>query len=457
MRRLPSFEKQLALAVSLAFIFGNFCLWHANQGHVTFSLVHLGLAAMYGVIRLALISGRTWKLAGLIALVATCYFSGGTYHSFTFFVLPLSVAALLFAGQGLVRARGRPQWPWRRLSTALVAGLLGIVLATPKVLAILDYQRASPRTLAGHRESETTSFLQTLVYQAVPTWNGRFAGQSRGWGPWGWWEYSAFNLNLWLCAGMAVAAYWAMRRRAPAALWVWAACLAAAAELFALGDAGPSLFRLLNLALHDSVRVVGRYQGLISLALAFLAAYLGLRQRWVRRLAAGYHTLWVPACLALNMATFGDSPSVESFGQMLGLGREEARQMHSMVVANPRTPQGSFMYPPILLGGGVLNCYDPISRVGVLTREFAGQAEFLDASGQLRVGLYPFIDPSHGSPSSACRENSYFTQNALVLDPSCGPGTCVNVNNLNPRDKVPLEPNRQVGKFCLPERLEARP
>jgi len=111
------------------------------------------------------------------------------------------------------------------------------------------------------------------------------------------------------------------------------------------------------------------------------------------------------------------------------------------------------MYQSILLGGAVLNCYDPIAHEAVIAREFRGRAELLNPQTQaLQPGLLPFVDPEQANPSDRCQRESYFTQARLVLDPSCTPGTCVNVNALSIYQSSPLRLNSMIGKYCLPTR-----
>jgi hypothetical protein len=108
------------------------------------------------------------------------------------------------------------------------------------------------------------------------------------------------------------------------------------------------------------------------------------------------------------------------------------------------------MYQPILLGGAVLNCYNPIAHEAVISREFLGRSELMSEDHKaLRPGLLPFVDPDDGAPSEQCKKGSYFTQNQIVLDASCQSGTCFNVNGLNIYRATPLALNSTAGKYCF--------
>ncbi|MBX7097693.1 MAG: hypothetical protein K1X89_08275 [Myxococcaceae bacterium] len=443
----------LLRSLSAAYVLGNFFLWHAHHGHVTFALGHLALVLVALVVT-ALVRPLTWRRGALAVGASFTFFSAGFYGALVFFLLPVTVALAGWVAWLLFQRRGAEV---KRTLTMAGLAALGLGLAAYKPLGVLAYQGAFPRvvTAAPAEGVDGTTPWHTLVYQLVPSFDYQFAGLWRGAGPYALWEYSAFTLDAWLCVVGAGALVVARRRRAvrERAWVVLGALLVAVASLFALGDhASWSLLSLLNVPLEHSVRVAGRFQGVLPLAWAVLGAVLLGRLPALRR-AYFRQALWlVPALLTLNLATFRASLRPGSAAEVLSQPAEPLARMHALVTVKPRALTASFMGAAVQSGLGVLNCYDPLARDHRMTSEkIPVQPELRDASGALRTGvLLPLVEPAPGPGAEACREDSHFTQQEVVLSDACAPGTCVNLNGLDlyrPQHLV-LDPAR--GKFCLP-------
>ena len=443
----------LLRSLSAAYVLGNFFLWHAHHGHVTFALGHLALVLVALVVT-ALARPLSWQRAGLAVGASFTFFSAGFYGALVFFLVPVSVA--LAAWLAWLLARGRRPEVKRVLAMAGLA-VAGLLLAAYKPLGVLSYQGTFPRvvTAAPAAGVDGTTPWHSLVYQLVPSFDYQFAGVWRGAGPYALWEYSAFGLDAWLCVAGAVALVAAKRRREvrERAWVVLPLLLVAVASLFALGDHAPwSLLSLLNVPLEHSVRVAGRFQGVLPLAWALFGALLlarlpGLRRAYFRR------ALWVvPVLLVLNLATFRASLRPASVMEVLSQPAEPLSQMRALVTVKPRALTASFMGAAVQSGLGVLNCYDPLARDHRMTSEkIPVQPELRDASGALRTEvLLPLVEPVPGPGAEACVKDSHFTQQAVVLSDTCAPGTCVNLNGLNlyRPQRLVLDPAR--GKFCLP-------
>ncbi|MBS2029377.1 MAG: hypothetical protein JST54_15855 [Deltaproteobacteria bacterium] len=467
-RELRKSERLALDWVSLAFVLGNYFLWHAHEGHLTIALGFLGLAIIEKLFS-AFAHGFRWRSAVAATLMTWAYVSGGFYHSLVFFIAPLSLALILGVGWSLVAQRARrlpPVGNWSALAKLATACVLGIGIGFYKVYAVASYQALLPRTTTHAVNGvDGAGPLQTLVYQLVPSLDGAFLGGFRGWPPWGIWETSAFNLNAWgllIAAGLTL--IWRARGQSLAAerrssnggplrhsLVVVTAIVGAVGLWFSLGELAPiSGFEVLNRLTHNSVRVAGRFQILFGLAAAMGLALLLGRSRRLAHQFAKYGAWTAPVLLVLNLTSFLSTLRPESARSILSAPKDPIAHMNTLRVGRERSEDHSYMYRSILRGIAMLNCYDPIARETRLVREFVGRPEFMNGSGHLQDGtVLPLIDPQVGSPPESCRAGSYFTQNRIVMDASCPVGTCVNANGLNLWGDSRLVLNTELNKYCL--------
>jgi len=304
-RRRRPVETALIQVVSLSFVLGNYFVWHFHEGHVSFAQNYIILGVLYFLVK-ALFDSFSARDAIAAGLLSFSFFSGALYHSIVFFLVPLAFSSCIFA-IAIVFARswaGRLRLPvWGRISAALGATCIGLSAAVYKPYFVLTYQKQFPRVLHDS-PAEPSSLKQWLVYQLAPTLDNKFGGFFRGWGPWGTWEYSAFTINAWICI-IGLLAFSYRRTASIRRLLIFAASLVMVGGLFAIGDnASLSLHRLINIAADHSIRVIGRYQIIFSLAFACLAAALLHASRRLRRWTFAYGCCAVPLLLSLNFLSF---------------------------------------------------------------------------------------------------------------------------------------------------------
>jgi len=458
-------ERGLVNLLSAGFVFGNYFLWHFHHGHVPFALTYCALGILWLLLKALAGSWRS-RDGVLTAVLCWSYFSAGFYHSAMFFLLPLALAlaafGLLTGAQMVFRShadRARVAVVLRGVWSFGVSAFVGLVAASYKVAQVLAYQARSPR-IPEARISEPQILDRLLTFQLAPTLDYRLVGAAPHRGPYGLWEYSAFNMNAWLLVAFAL--YYPMialgqRRsgRAPdarrtftplqQALVAFLLVYGLVLVLLLLGDSsGSSLHRFLNARVGDSIRVVGRYQIGVAFLLTVALALILSRHRAFAALVTRYLTIPALVIIAANPASFRATLASDEFQRLLGLPRIEAARMDTMALVSS-TPVTTLMYAPTLRGVGVLNCYNPLRRE-------AEVADRLSARLSLTSGVVelPLVDPMMGSPSRACIERSHFTQNDLVVAPDCTAGVCVNVNALNPSAPSALRFDRDIGKYCLP-------
>jgi hypothetical protein len=98
----------------------------------------------------------------------------------------------------------------------------------------------------------------------------------------------------------------------------------------------------------------------------------------------------------------------------------------------------SFMYPEILRGHGVLNCYQPINR----------ELNFQDEFRLKYTGSIPFVVHETQKIPSSCIEESHFTQGSVNVSTKCPSGTCLLMNHLTNKDKLNFKKNLKNNLYC---------
>jgi hypothetical protein len=448
----PALGRDLAAALALFFLLGNFFLWHAHAGHVAFSLIPLSFVLVERVVRLA-VARFGWRDAAWVAGAGAAILSAGFYPAVVFFLIP---ATLCLAVPAL--ALGLVRWPGSLALGRFVAGVtVATVLSAHKWLAVLLYQQQFPRTLdQGRHVSEgAIGFAQTLAYQLSPTWQYDFWIAPADWGPWDVWEYSACSAISFLAVALLVRrprTRLAFRRKT---LLFFGVALALCVSFAAHDQSALSLHHLLNrLVYADSVRVIGRYGVVLQLLLLLFVAF---------RLAADADLrLWarswlLPAGLvitAINLAMMGANADVQATLAAAaqattsppGMRVERIvplRSVHSPRLAPYRAPT-SHMYPAIAAGEIVPNCYQPLRRPRLVSTE---RTLFgTDAPIGEKLDL---VDTSAGPVSEACQRTVTVTQNEIQFDRAlCPSDLCLNLNALNPEDPAFAFDSRRR-RICL--------
>lgn len=433
-------QRSAYVVLGMLFVLGNYFVWHLLVGHLTFSVVLLGLGIVHYTLE-GYLKGLSWRQFALGSVLAWQHYSGAFFHSVVFFLAPFFLAFGLFVGCERLVARLRGEALGRPLQRCLAAAagfhLCGIALASYKLWAVWDYSRDTSRMLRNWPEQ--LSPLQIAGHLLVPTldhaWIVPFSAGTR----WTVIEYSAFSLITPLLGVAAVAALW---RRAPGGrtpgevrwrLPLLASIYLAVAASFSLGDfAAFAPFPLVDRLLFGGEgRVVARFHIGIVLAEAMLLMVLlrpALRRSWM----APRVCLVLLLAQCVNLGSFLGLTSAGRLQEVLTYPSEPGARMRGWQRITLWVPYGNppaqaskllpgtrtDMYRYVLLGEGVVNCYNalPLPR---------GSAPY--------IPIAPLVAADIGNPGDACLEQSYFTQNRIVLDESCPELVCVNADRINPR------------------------
>jgi hypothetical protein len=447
----PALESELAGALAVFFLGGNFFLWHFSVGHLTFALIPLSCVGLALVAR-AFRQGLGTRDAALLALVWALIGSAGFYAVAVFWLLPLLVCLGLPA-LGLRLSA----WPDRRSALRLVAALgAGMLLSAPKWLAVLVYQGLHPRSLdADHHVPEhALSLLELLSAQLSPTLRYDYVLGPTEWGPWDIWEYSSFSAIS--IAVIAVAARSWPQRKALDRRWLafFALALVLSTSLFLHEDSALSLHHLLNrLVYRGSVRAIGRYGVVLqAIGLLFVAWRLGsdaALRAWARRaLPVGYAI----CALQLGLLLANTEPAATRAFLSVERRTPQAMQVERFVKpykpvsphARPHPAPRSFMYASIARGEIVPNCHQPLRRVRAITTE--ARAYGVEIHDDDTIDL---VDADPDLISNACRASISVTQSAIAFDPAgCPSDLCLNLNDVDPSADEPFALDEERGKFC---------
>jgi hypothetical protein len=416
--------------LSLGFIFSNYFLWHFSNGHFTWSHFYLAIAIIYHLLR-PLLKGFRRQDGLLLASYSAVFFLGTFYHALMFFLLPVGLA--LSATAIIVAILKPTSWRIKNVSPLAFckAGLfviLGGLGASYRILAVYQYQNLHPRVV--DNGPEVSSLGKILLYQLLPSWNSKLLGFFTLKEYWEFHEYSAFNLMAWLVIlCLPISAF--MKRgksqdlRTPL---IYLTSLLVVGLLFAIGDASHyTLFSLLKTMTQNSLRVVSRYHVVFTFFFACAAAFLLNTFPKIQKFFQTWIALPWMMLLLLNIFAFR---RISDFKFDLP---------NFKVAAVSRMTELNYlggMYYPLSQGQGIIDCYNPLSR------------EIVWKPVDTQSTRYPLVAADSQTPRS-CVDRSYFRQDKIVLDPSCGPGTCVNITGLNPRESGRFVFRTDRQRYCL--------
>lgn len=462
-------ESHLLLwVVAQMFVLSNFFLWHLHLGHVSFCLFYLGIGLLYLTLKAWLGTFRWFHWVGGI-LLGWSYYSAALFQSTLYFLIPLYLSmGLLLLGQGaLFLSKGSSLRPWfRTLGLMLGFHVIGLAIGIYKLVYLFQYQAQFPRSLPLH-QTEYGSIWGMLKGQLLPSWNFRFLGTWNGTGAYPFvWEQSLLNLCAWGLLLFGIYRLVSFVRKQDNRLVMPAAhkpfilgisVYAVVVFLFALGEwAGWLPHSLLRKALGGGIRVIHRYEiGFVLILTCTLAFVL----RWdvqFRKLFATY--LAIP-CLLLVGGNF----FLFSAGSSRGLAGELSRvssastskksRMTQVAFTRPRDFH-SYMYMPLLNNFGVLNCYNPMRSERWIQKQLRRQGVPLyNKAGKLiryrlRKPVFSLVDTHHYKPPSSCVKGSYYSQQAIHLDPSCPRKLCLNVSQMNLYRKTEFKFDVKHQKYC---------
>lgn len=441
----PGWPRAEYVALAMLFVCGNYFVWHLLVGHMTFSVMLLGLGIVYFTLK-----GYTEGLSGrdLAAgvLLAWQHYSSGFYHSVVYLLIPFFLAFGLFVAIDGLRRAGHARPFVHRFAGAAGFHLIGIVLAAYKVLPVWWYSREVRRRLGVLHES--LSPAQVAFQLLAPTWDRRFLLDFDAGNLWDVHEYSAFSLVVPLLLGVAVLVLAKGRGRSPCPqrgpLGLLAGLYLAVAGCFALGDFAPlSPYGLVNrFLLGGEARVVGRFNvGVVLAAGMLMMLMLRPPHRW--RWMGSATCVALLAALLLNLCSFLTLTSARQLERVLAYpSRPHAplQGWRSIEVYQGRWTRGYEldprntvdMYRHVLEGEGLYHCYNALPRK---IRPVPGR-------------FVPLVDPVVGAPGNDCLERSRYTQNRILLSESCPARVCVNAASINPQEAMSFAPGPHGMGYC---------
>lgn len=464
--------------VTVMFWGSNFFLWHLHVGHVTFALMGLGVGLVYYTWKAWLQSFSRWDWLWGTLLSAT-YYAGGFIQSTVYFLLPLFLAMALAWGGYTIRLLLKKQSvvPWlKRWAASVGFHLLGILLASYKLYAVMAYQRELPRTLSA--STEYVSLKEIVLAHFVPTFNHSFVGlgKSLGTNKFGIWENSQFNVLVWLL--LIYAGWWVWRKiKASSAndeseaatvdsdahdadkgwlIWLFLACYGVIALAFSLGDTlswGPhSWFN--QTVFHGSIRVVQRYQVSLLLFVTLGATAVWARDEQFQTFFVRVLAIPLLALVGLNALSFTSSLSLGQLQFLLKKKGPRQTKMKWLVISPHRRGSLPQMHQIVKLNMGVINCYTPLrldhrafAREMPYTRKGVKFDGFTSVS-EPRLRPFSLIDRKTTKASKACLRKSYYTQTHVVVAPECPRRVCLNIRQPNPYLSSNWTYDAKIGKYC---------
>lgn len=455
-------EKNLITLLSLSFVFGNYFLHHLHSGHVGFVFMYLIPGLLYYILKALFFSIRL-REGFTLSFLVWVFFSGGFYHAFIFFLLPLLLGMIFFITYLIGKNIQTPavlKSILIRIFKISVFSLIGLTFSAYKWYSIYSYQKFFPRVVQNQIESPIT--VGPLLYQFFPTFGdyylGRFMQPDAIYGTW---EYSAFSIHAVIFLTLVVFLIFENRKNLRnfmkvdlnAALLL-PFCFILSYLLFSLGNLTNWLpFGFLNQLLNHSVRVLGRFQIMLSFSITFLTLIIMVRNsRLMGLMKKRFFALFILILIQLNFLTFWNHFSLNTLIQLSSIPRTAEAKMNQ--ISNgilKRDRFYSYMFPEARKGRAFLDCYNPIIHQKAITDRFQQKKEVLfpDFTQVPDSMTFKLIDPEQGFPPEACQKNSYFTENNVYLDPSCPPGTCINLNGMNIYQKTSLSFHLKIGKYCL--------
>lgn len=444
-------------ALGVFFIFGSYFLWHLHTGQITFGLSLFACLPLYMALKI-LRDDRSLTTALVFLVSMFCYLTAGFYHSLVFQILPLVLSGSIIAFLYLFF------FPLGRNVFYKGLGRLGILLGLSLALAsykwwnVMIYQEKFPRDLSNTRIVEDAIDLFDLAQlHLLPIWNYEFIPSAPFRALYSIWEYSSFSALPYLAAAIFFLGLRHVRRRlthsraAVFALLVFTILVLVPISFLLGDDYFFSFHKILNeFVYHHSVRVIGRYLILLQIPLLLGIAYgitksTKLESTFKRRLiAVGYLLTFfnLVSFLAMSLSQnpkYLDKLESREVAQMNKLHFTELRKLGSLPYESPFVAGESSMYPSILRGEIVLNCYQPLRRERKIATE-----------KWLASGLSDYSPLVFESDSTECSSSASVSQNRIYFDRThCRRNLCLNLNmiNFNDSNDWGFDPDKQ--RYCL--------
>lgn len=420
-------------SICLFFIFSNYFVWHFHHGHITFILHYWFIPISYHYIKFligAFEKNDFWRLLGFIIV----FFSSGFYHSLVFFAFPFVLSYLLSMPFWVFKVKSRNAVKF------ILCQVLGFILVSWKLFFVLNYQNEFTRVV--NQNGESNSFFNILTSLFIPTWNYNFAFGITTDLRWGIWEYSAFSFAN-IIFILLILKYIFTRAEKLQSFKLSNINKFLIIYFFItialyVGNILPnSPFELINqIFFKNSVRVVGRFgiNIIFILSLSCFVMLKHLKNHFItKKIIVG---ITIP-CIIFTLSSI-NSIDADNVLKIFNLNFSNTKKMFVVDNARQRNNYMSYMYPLILQGRGVLNCYQPINR----------EIRFQGEQGLRFLKTQNFIFAEDGSISQDCINNSYYTQNSIFISPSCSTRVCLLMNHLTNEDRKNFSINSKNNLYC---------
>lgn len=403
-----------------SFLTCNFFLFHFSGGHLSFSSVFYAFPLLYLCLKIVMkiqLSNTDflWNTVFLFIMM-----SGGFYQASIYFILPLAISFAIYLTLNFKSSN--------RVDILKLVGssLLPLILTFYRWMPVLEYQKQFPRTL---NTFEWNNPLHQIMFFLLPINKREYLFPFRPL------EYSSgedsYFGSVSIILLLILIVYFKtllrmFKQRQP--IQDFALSLICVGLLLSLGNAYSFLpFTLLNNIFSGSIRVPGRfnlitYIGLFIVLIQFFKLHL-VEKKILSK--------WQFALVAISLTGYFQHYSIDalkmSYFQMQRIFEVDPiyeERMQMLHVARMRNGETSHMYIPTLLGVGVPNCYQPMTRMVYFMGENLGEMN-------KPIDLH-FLNAEKSNQSESCLKMSYFTQSSLHIDPSCGPGTRINLNFIQP-------------------------
>jgi len=435
-------ETGTLITLATLFVLSNFFMWHLMVGHFTFFTFFLGLG-IAGYTLKGFCVGLSRREFAIAVLVTWQHYSGSFFHSTAYFLVPFLAAFGFFAVYRLIestRSRGGSIRDWlRRVFNCSAFHVVGVLIASYKLIPVWQYQQQFPRNLKTTLDS--SSVVEFLAYNFMPTWQDDWLLSFDQLGKWAVHEYSAFS--LFPIVLLALSAQFFLERIRDGAevrrdvplhpLTGFVVIYLVLCTLLTLGDfarnAPYTLFN--NYVAEGAVRIAARFCIGVTLAMS-LGCVLLLKRLRIASLPPLFQ-FGLLMLLAANIAGFAWMLDYEKTAGLWGPAASNEKtvrtlqyiRLHSLRSNLKRGQElnvnnSTSMYPTLRTGLGVINCYNPLQ---------AQDNFFLPP--RRKLGL---ISTEIGNPSRECLENSHYAQNRVHIDPSCPQEVCLNVAWINPNE-----------------------
>ena len=404
----------------LSFLCGNYFLFHFSEGHLSFSSTFFAFPLFY----LCLKTVFNQKIENKELLLNTIYlfliFSGGFYQPLIYFLLPLSIIFLIY----LLFTFKKLEYK-KNILKLLASSTIAIIFSLYRILPVLDYQKEYPRTL---KVEEWNNLFDQFMFFITPIYNKRFfipfrvpyysAGEDSFFGG----ITIAFFLLLFFYTKRIKIYFKDLTN-----LKKFSIISISMGLLLASGNKYPFMpFAILTKQFSGAIRVASRFNFLTYLGIFLLMIDLLRSQILSPAVKKGISVIIFLTTLTCFFQHYTYSQVLASINYFMYISKISGNyenKMQYVFMSKPADNIKSYMFPPVMFGFSVPNCYQPMNRATFLTGPMFRRdvPEF----------EWHFMQTENEDQTSECLKNSYFTQSTIHIDSSCRPKSRIHLNFIN--------------------------